>query len=64
MFLWLLSNIKVSVTASYVMEKCPTGVFVSVFCNVRGSMGSLYDKECPRDNAVFSLNPSNTPFEW
>ena len=37
-FLWLVSNIKVLVTASYVMEKCRTGVFVSVFCNARESM--------------------------
>ena len=34
-FLWLVSNIKVLVTASYVMGKCRTGVFVSVFCDVR-----------------------------
>ena len=37
-FLWLVSNIKVLVTASYVMEKCRTGVVVSVFCNARDSM--------------------------
>ena len=35
---WLVSNIKVLVTASYVMRKCRTGVFVSVFCNARESM--------------------------
>ena len=34
-FLWLVSNIKVLVTASYVMGKCWTGIFVSVFCNAR-----------------------------
>ena len=32
-FLWLVSNIKVLVTASYVMGKCRTGVLVSIFCN-------------------------------
>ena len=37
-FLWLVSNIKVLVTASYVMGKCRTGVFVSVFCDARESM--------------------------
>ena len=60
--LWFVSNKKVSVTASYIMGKCPTVVFVSVFCNVRGSMGLPYDGECLRDNAVFCLNPSNTLF--
>ena len=35
MFLWLVSNIKVLVTALYVMGKRRTGVFASVFCNVR-----------------------------
>ena len=51
-FLWLVSNIKVLVTASYVMGKCQTGVFVSVFCNVRESMELRYDEECLDDNAV------------
>ena len=51
-FLWLVSNIKVLVTASYVMGKCRTGVFVSVFCNARESMELRYDEECLRDNAV------------
>ena len=51
-FLWLVSNIKVLVTASYIMGKCWTGVFVSVFCNGRESMELLYDKECLLDNAV------------
>jgi hypothetical protein len=36
--LWLVCDIKVSVTASCVMRKCRTGVFISVFCNARGSM--------------------------
>ena len=36
--LWLVSNINVLVPASYVMGKCRTGVFVSVFCNARESM--------------------------
>ena len=52
MFLWLVSNIKVSVTASYVMGKCRTDVFVSVFCGARESMGLQYNGECLRDNAV------------
>ena len=51
-FLWLVSNIKVLVTASYVMGKCRTGVFVSVFCNARESMELQYDVECLNDNAV------------
>ncbi len=51
-FLWLVSNIKVLVTVSCVMEKCRTDVFVSVFCNARESMELLYDKESLRDNAV------------
>ena len=53
-FLWLVSNIKVSVTASYVMGKCRTGVFVSVFCNARESMDSPHNEEGHRDNAVSS----------
>ena len=52
MFLWLVSNIKVLVTASYVMGKCRTGVFVSVFCNARESMDSPHNEEGHRDNAV------------
>ena len=52
MFLWLVSNIKVLVTASYIMGKCRTGVFVSVFCNARKSMELRYDGEGHRDNAV------------
>ena len=52
MFLWLVSNIKVLVTASYVMGKCRTGVFVSVFCNARESMELRYDEKGHRDNAV------------
>ena len=51
-FLWLVSNIKVLVTASYVMGKCRTGVFVSVFCDARDSMQLLYDKDIRNDNAV------------
>ena len=51
-FLWLVSNIKVLVTASYVMGKCRTGVFVSVFCNARESMDSPHNEEGHRDNAV------------
>ena len=52
MFLWLVSNIKVLVTASYVMGKCRTGVFVSVFCDARESMDSSHNEEGHRDNAV------------
>ena len=52
MFLWLVSNIKVLITASYVMGKCRTDVFVSVFCNPRESIGLRYSQECLRDNAV------------
>ena len=51
-FLWLVSNIKVLVKASYVMGKCRTGVFVSVFCNARENMELLYDRKCLNDNAV------------
>ena len=51
-FLGFVSNIKVFVTASYVMGKCRTGVFVSVFCNARESMELWYDEECLSDNAV------------
>ena len=34
------------------MRKCQTDVFVSVFCDVRDSMGVLYNREWLRDNAV------------
>ena len=52
MFLWLVSNIKVLVTASYVMGKCRTGVFVSVFCDARESMDSPHNEEGQCDSAV------------
>ena len=52
MFLWIVSNIKVSVTTSYVMGKCQTGVFVSVFWDARDSMESPHNGEGPRDSAV------------
>ena len=52
MFLLLLSDIKVSVTASYVMGKCGTGVFMSVFCDARESIEWPHNEECLRDNAV------------
>ena len=52
MFLWLVSNIKVLVTASYVMGKCRTGVFVSVFWDARDSMDSPHNGEGHRDNAA------------
>ena len=52
MFLWLVSNIKVLVTASYVMGKCRTGVFVSVFCNCGETMDLPYEQVYSSDNAV------------
>ena len=61
-FLWLVSNIKVSVTASYVMGKCQTDVFESVFCDARESMESRHNGGWLRDSAVSLLTPSNTPF--
>ena len=51
MFLWIVSNIKVLVTASHVMGKCPTGIFVSVFCNRGEGMGLRYDRQCLCHNA-------------
>ena len=51
-FLWLVSNIKVSVTTSYVMGKCRTGVFMSVFWDARDSMDSPHNGEGHRDSAV------------
>ena len=47
-----MSNIKVSVTASYVMGKCRTVVFMSVFCDARESMDSPHNGEGHRDSAV------------
>jgi hypothetical protein len=38
-FLWLVSGINVSVTTSYVMRKCISGVFKSVFCDVQEIIG-------------------------
>ena len=40
------------VAASYVMGKCRTGVFVSVFCNARERMELRYDEQCLHDNAA------------
>jgi hypothetical protein len=51
-FLWLVSNIKVLVAASYVMGKCRSDVFVSVFCDARDSMDSPHNEEGHRDSAV------------
>jgi hypothetical protein len=51
-FLWLISGIKVSVTASYVMEMCRTDVLLSVFCDARGSMEYRCNERCLHDNAV------------
>ena len=47
-----MADIKVSVTASYVMGTCRSGVFKSVFCDVKESMDLLCNGECLRDNAV------------
>ena len=52
MFLWLVSGIKVLFTASYVMGKCRTDVFVSVFCDARDSMDSPRNEEGYHDSAV------------
>ena len=52
MFLWLVSKIKVLVTASYVMGKCRTDVFVSVVCDTRDSTDSQHNEEGHRDSAV------------
>ena len=52
MFLWLVFNIKVPVTASYVMGTCRIDVFVSVFCDARGSMDFTHNEEGSRDSAV------------
>ena len=52
MFVWLVSNIKVSVTTSYVVRKCRTGVFASVLCDARESMDSPHNEEGHRDSAV------------
>ena len=51
-FLWLVSNINVSVTASYMMKKCRTDVFMSVFCDARDRMDSTHNGEGYRDSAV------------
>ena len=51
-FLWLVSNIKILVTASYAMKKCWTGVFVSVFYNVRETMELQDNEVCQHDIAV------------
>ena len=66
MFLCLVSNINVSVTASCVMRKWQTDVFTSVFCDARESMEWPRDEECLRDNAVslyFSEIPHFTRLE-
>ena len=51
-FLWIVSSIKVSVTASCIMGKCRTDVFGSVFCDARDSMDFQRNEEGLRDNAV------------
>ena len=57
MFLWLISSIKVSVTASCAMGKCSTDIFESVSCDARETMGLLYYREWVRDSAVSLLSP-------
>ena len=61
-FLSLVCNIKVSVTAPYVMGKRRTGVLASVFCDARESMESRHNGGWLRDSAVSLLTPSNTQF--
>jgi hypothetical protein len=51
-FLWLAICIKVSDTASYVMGKCRTDVFVSVFCDARDSMDLPHNGGGTGDSAV------------
>ena len=51
-FLWFVSNIRVSVTGSCVMTKRRIGVFVSVFCDARESIELQHYRQCHRDNAV------------
>ena len=55
MFLQLVSNIKILVTASYVLGKYESGVFMSVFCDARESMESRNDLRCLHDNAMSLL---------
>ena len=57
MFLWLVSSIKVSVTASYVMRKCQTDVIVSVSWDARESMEFRLDGWQVHDSAVYLLAP-------
>ena len=52
MFLWFVPNIKVSVTAPFLLGKCRIEVIVSVFWDTRESMELLCDERCLRDNAV------------
>ena len=54
------------VTASYVMEKRRTGVFISVFCDARVSMELPRDKEWSHDNAVplYFLEISKFTLVW
>jgi hypothetical protein len=56
-FLWLVYNIKVSVTTSHVMGKHRTDDFVSVCCDVKGSMDFPHNKEVSRSSAVSSYFP-------
>ena len=52
MFLCLISNIKVSVTASDAVGKCRTDVFVSVFYDTRDSMDFRHNWESLRGSAA------------
>ena len=51
-FLWSVSNIKMSVAASFVVRKCLTDAFMSVFWDARKSMELRYDEEWQCNNAV------------
>ena len=44
-FLWIVCNIKILVTASCVMIKCGTNVFESVVWYARESMESQHDRK-------------------
>jgi hypothetical protein len=62
MFLWLAVNIKMSVTASYIVGKCRTDTFVSVFCDAKESMEFLSNEEWLHNSAVSLLGTWNTSF--
>ena len=61
-FLSLVCNIKVSVAASYVIEKCRTDVLASVFCDTREIMESQHNEGWLRNSAVSLVTPSNPSY--